>query len=99
MNYNKLMEEEINNIVAEGKTPSVLLHSCCAPCSSHVIDTLTKYFDITILAKKPEEVANNIFDSIDILDTISDNIQLPSVVRYNNNSYKVNWESSDPSQS
>ena len=53
MNYNKLMEEEINNIVAEGKTPSVLLHSCCAPCSSHVIDTLTKYFDITILYYNP----------------------------------------------
>ena len=53
MNYNKLMEEEINNIVAEGKKPSVLLHSCCAPCSSHVIDTLTKYFDITILYNNP----------------------------------------------
>ena len=53
MNYNKLMEEEINNIVAEGKTPSVLLHSCCAPCSSHVIDTLTKYFNITILYYNP----------------------------------------------
>lgn len=53
MNYNKVMEEEISKIVAEGKKPSVLLHSCCAPCSSHVIATLTPYFDITILYYNP----------------------------------------------
>ena len=53
MNYNKLMEEIISKNVAEGKIPSVLLHSCCAPCSSHVISTLTPYFDITILYYNP----------------------------------------------
>ncbi len=53
MNYNKLMEETLNKIKTEGKTPSVLLHSCCAPCSSHVIDLLTEYFDITILYYNP----------------------------------------------
>ena len=53
MNYNKLMESIIEKIKTEGKTPSVLLHSCCAPCSSHVIDTLTKNFDITILYYNP----------------------------------------------
>ena len=53
MNYNKLMETIIEEIKTEGKTPSVLLHSCCAPCSSHVIDLLTKYFDITILYYNP----------------------------------------------
>ena len=53
MNYNKLMEEELNKTKTEGKTPSVLLHSCCAPCSSHVIDLLTDYFDITILYYNP----------------------------------------------
>lgn len=31
----------------------ILLHSCCAPCSSHVITFLTKYFDITILYYNP----------------------------------------------
>ncbi len=53
MNYNKLMEEIISKNKTEGKTPSVLLHSCCAPCSSHVIDTLTPHFDITILYYNP----------------------------------------------
>lgn len=53
MNYNKLMEEVIDQNQTEGLIPSVLLHSCCAPCSSHVISTLTPYFDITILYYNP----------------------------------------------
>lgn len=44
------MEEIINNL--EG-TPKLLLHSCCGPCSSYVIKTLTPYFDITILYYNP----------------------------------------------
>ncbi len=53
MNYNKLMEEIVSKNQTEGLIPSVLLHSCCAPCSSHVISTLTPYFDITILYYNP----------------------------------------------
>ena len=52
MNYNQKMEEIINSI-EEGCTPSILLHSCCAPCSSHVISTLTPHFNITILYYNP----------------------------------------------
>ena len=51
MNYQKVMEEIIKN--NNGEIKSILLHSCCAPCSSHVIDTLTKYFNITILYYNP----------------------------------------------
>ena len=51
MNYNKKMEEIIKQ--EEGNIPSLLLQSCCAPCSSHVIDTLTNYFDITVLYYNP----------------------------------------------
>ncbi len=53
MNYNKLMEEELLKIKENGKVPNILLHSCCAPCSSHVIDTLTPYFNITVLYYNP----------------------------------------------
>ena len=35
------------------KIPTLLLHSCCAPCSSHVITTLKDYFDITIIYYNP----------------------------------------------
>ena len=44
------MEEIINQL---NKVPKVLLHSCCAPCSSACIEKLTKYFDITILYYNP----------------------------------------------
>ena len=42
--------EELNNIKDKKK---LLLHSCCAPCSSHVITFLTKFFDITVLYYNP----------------------------------------------
>ena len=48
--YYNLEKEELSKI----KTPKkLLLHSCCAPCSSHVISYLTNYFDITILYYNP----------------------------------------------
>ena len=48
--YHKLCLKELENI--KGR-PRILLHSCCAPCSSWVITFLTKYFDITILYYNP----------------------------------------------
>ena len=53
MNYSLKMEEIIKENQSQGIIPRLLLHSCCAPCSSHVIDTLTPYFDITILYYNP----------------------------------------------
>jgi len=51
MNYQLKLE----NILKENKdkTPKLLLHSCCAPCSSYVLEYLTNYFDITILFYNP----------------------------------------------
>ena len=48
--YYKLCLEELSKI---DKPKRLLLHSCCAPCSSHVISFLTNYFDITILYYNP----------------------------------------------
>ena len=50
INYDKKLEEIISSLE---NTPKLLLHSCCAPCSSAVIERLTKYFDITILYYNP----------------------------------------------
>ena len=49
-NYHKLCLEEINKLKEPKK---ILLHSCCAPCSSYVITFLSNYFDITILYYNP----------------------------------------------
>ena len=62
MNYNNEMEKIINELSKESRIPSLLLHSCCAPCSSHVINTLTKYFDITILYYNPNIEPNNEYE-------------------------------------
>ena len=53
MNYNIEMEKILEEIKESNITPKLLLHSCCAPCSSHVISVLTNYFDITILYYNP----------------------------------------------
>lgn len=37
----------------EGARPSLLLHSCCGPCSSYVLEYLTRYFDISLLFYGP----------------------------------------------
>ena len=44
INYQKLMEEQISSLES---TPSLLLHSCCGPCSSYVLEYLSDYFQIT----------------------------------------------------
>jgi epoxyqueuosine reductase len=46
-NYQKLLDKEIEKITAEGRTPTLLIHSCCAPCSSYVLEYLSRYFEIT----------------------------------------------------
>jgi len=52
-NYDKLLDKIIENIKENKQIPNLLLHSCCAPCSSYVISYLTNYFNITILYYNP----------------------------------------------
>ena len=53
INYQKLCEEEISKTSAEERVPSVLLHSCCAPCSSYCIEYLSQYFRVTVFYYNP----------------------------------------------
>lgn len=52
-NYQKEMEDLIKELQKEEKVPSLLLHSCCAPCSSYVLEYLSDYFRITVLYYNP----------------------------------------------
>ena len=61
-NYQKELDRLIERYQKEGRTPSVLLHVCCAPCSSYCLEYLSEYFDITVYyynpnITKPEEYA------------------------------------------
>jgi len=53
MNYQKELDKLISNLEKEGKTPKLLLHSCCAPCSSYVLEYLSNYFEITVFYYNP----------------------------------------------
>ena len=39
--------------IGAGRKPTLLLHSCCGPCSSYVLEYLTRYFDVTVLYYNP----------------------------------------------
>ena len=52
-NYSLILEEIINQKSKAGLRPTLLLHACCAPCSSYVLEYLSKYFDITLLFYNP----------------------------------------------
>lgn len=53
VNYDKMLEELIIINKEKNIVPNLLLHSCCAPCSSYVIQYLANYFYITILYYNP----------------------------------------------
>ena len=52
-NFSEMLDEIIVNHVDKGEIPRVMLHSCCAPCSSYVIEYLSKYFYLTIFYYNP----------------------------------------------
>ena len=47
------MKALIERLKKEEKAPSLLLHSCCAPCSSYVLEYLSDYFNITVFYYNP----------------------------------------------
>ena len=53
MNYQKKLDELIERLKKEGEKPTLLLHACCAPCSSYCLEYLSKHFDITVLFYNP----------------------------------------------
>ena len=59
LNYQLLLDKELENITKSNKIPTLLLHACCAPCSSYVLEYLSKYFKITILYYNPNITDKN----------------------------------------
>lgn len=52
-NFQKEMDKLISDLSTEEITPTLLLHSCCAPCSSYVLEYLSQFFQITIYYYNP----------------------------------------------
>ena len=49
-------QRELDTIIGKlgNKKPRLLLHSCCAPCSSYVLEYLSRYFRITVRYFNPQ---------------------------------------------
>ena len=52
-NYGLLLDRKLSELEKSGERPSLLLHACCAPCSSHTLTVLDKYFRITLYFCNP----------------------------------------------
>ena len=52
-NYQKELETCIAKLQEENRVPRLFLHSCCAPCSSYVLEYLSRYFEITVFYYNP----------------------------------------------
>ena len=68
INYQKKMEEQIS---ALSGTPSLLLHSCCGPCSSYVLEVLSQHFNVTVLYFNP-----NIYPESEYLKRLAEQIKI-----------------------
>ena len=53
INYQKELDKILENLESGRQVPSLLLHSCCAPCSSYVLEYLSRYFRITVFYYNP----------------------------------------------
>ena len=52
-NFQKELDKKIAGFQKDGIVPTLLLHSCCAPCSSYVLEYLSRYFSIVLFYYNP----------------------------------------------
>ena len=69
-NFQLIMERQLETLKGGER---LLLHSCCGPCSSYVLDVLTKHFDVTLLYYNPniypsEEYQKRLAEQLRLLD-------------------------------
>lgn len=53
INYQLETDKYIEEMQSRGEREKLLLHACCAPCSSYVLEYLCRYFDITVYFSNP----------------------------------------------
>ena len=93
-NYDKLLSDLIVKNSELNIVPSVLLHSCCAPCSSYVIEYLSNYFNITILYYNPnispyDEYLKRKNEQIKLIDNMKTKYKVNIIdCDYDNNLYE-----------
>ena len=76
IDYNKLMKQQIEGF--NGVKPNLLLHSCCAPCSSSVIQKISPFFNVTVVYYNP-----NIWPKEEYLKRKAEQIKLLKILNIN----------------
>lgn len=76
INYQIVCDEKIRKLTENGKRPRMLLHSCCGPCSSYVLEYLSVFFEITVLFYNPNiypeaEYAKRLSEQKKLIDSMS----------------------------
>ncbi len=77
VNYQRELDAILANL--SEKTPKLLIHSCCAPCSSYVLEYLSQYFEITVLYYNP-----NIFPEEEFWKRLDEQKRLISEMKFAN---------------
>lgn len=80
-NYHKMMMGIIHELDSKKERPKLLLHSCCAPCSSYVLELLRNFFDIEILFFNPniapeQEYAKRFEEQVRLVEEMGLNYQV-----------------------
>jgi len=52
-NYQRILEDTIKSNCAGPEKPTLLLHACCGPCSSYVIEYISRFFQVTVFYYNP----------------------------------------------
>ena len=79
INYQKELEKTLENIKKSETVPKLFLHSCCAPCSSYVLEYLSEYFEITVFYYNP-----NIYPKEEYLYRVEEQQKLISELKTKN---------------
>lgn len=75
VNYQLQTDRMLSALSEKNERPALLLHSCCGPCSSYVLEYLTRFFDVTVLFYGPniqprEEYEKRLFYQKRVLEHI-----------------------------
>jgi len=81
-NYQKELDRVIEDINKKKTKPKLFLHSCCAPCSSYVLEYLSDYFEITLFYYNP-----NIFPEEEYFKRVQEQVNLIRCMSFKNPVY------------
>ncbi len=87
-NFQKQLEQFLSSLPPE-KVPSMLLHSCCGPCSTYVLSYLAKYFNITVYFYNPNIMPQSEYNlRLETQKEVLNKLKLPHEVKLIEGTYE-----------